>query len=314
MTGRTLKVERLAIEAIDVPEGRRTLNDVVVDAIAESMKVVGLRQPITVRHFSNRSQYELVTGAHRHGAAIRLKWTEIDCFVAAEDDVDAELWEFDENLCRAELSEAEETELLLKRKEVYERIHPETKKGGDRRSAKAKSKSQDATSVDPPVAAFIDATAKQTGKNRATVARKVQRGKRIGANNVTKIKRTSLDKPAEMKALANLPPEERDPLVAKAAAGEKVTARAKSGKKPGKKASDDKVYGPDRELWNEMRKALRLLASGSLPSDEMARIALRCGEDNESIQALLDETMQNLTEFRTAWFGQTGEDVQLIRA
>jgi hypothetical protein len=244
-------------------------------------------------------------------AAIELEWGEIDAYVADENDTDAELWEHDENLCRAELTEAEETAAITRRKEVYERLYPETKKGGDRKSAKAKgkkSKSQNETLIDPPgPAAFVDDTAKKTGKSRSTISRKVRRGEKIGVDNVDKIVGTSLDSKAEMDALANKTPEEQAPIIeeavraAKEGKGEKITAR---GKKPGKKASDDKVYGPDRELWNEMRKALRLLASGSPPSDEMAHIALRCGEDNESIKALLDGTMQNLTEFRTAWFKQ----------
>jgi ParB family chromosome partitioning protein len=61
----------------------------------------------------------------------KLKWKEINCTIfdgmAADE---AELAEIDENLIRAELSPAERALHIGKRKELYEKVHPETKKGG----------------------------------------------------------------------------------------------------------------------------------------------------------------------------------------
>jgi len=74
-----------------------------------------------------------------------------------------------------ELSPAERAIHIAKRKAIYERMHPETKRDGDRKSAKARSKSQVGTLVAVP--AFIDDTSQKTGRSRTSVARKAGQGK-----------------------------------------------------------------------------------------------------------------------------------------
>jgi hypothetical protein len=115
--------------------------------------------------------------------------------VVKELDADqAQLAEIDENLIRAELSPAERAAHVAARKAVYERLHPETKHGGDRKS---ESRSQNAY-----LKSFVADTAKKTGKHHATVARDVKRGKDI--LDVAALAGTSLDKGAELDALAKL--------------------------------------------------------------------------------------------------------------
>ena len=58
-----------------------------------------------------------------------LGWTEIECVVSEADGLQAELAEIDENFVRAGLSHRELGDLLLRRKELYEAIHPETRQG-----------------------------------------------------------------------------------------------------------------------------------------------------------------------------------------
>jgi hypothetical protein len=87
---------------------------------------------------------------------------------------EAELVQIDENLVRANLSDAERILRVARRKELYEKLHPETKHGGDRRSARARSSSQNEN-----LKAFVADIAVKTGKGRSTVARDVTRAKKV---------------------------------------------------------------------------------------------------------------------------------------
>ena len=324
-TGKIGKIEVLDIDAIDIEGRYRDPTDEAVDRMVSSMKDIGLRTPITVRHFPNRASYVLVAGAHRLAAAKRLGWTEIGCFVAEEDDVDAELWEIDENLIRAQLTAADEAIVIGQRKRIYEKLHPETKKGGDKKSraAKAKkSKSHDETSITP---AFIDDTAAKTGKSRATVARAARRDKKIGTDNLAKIKGTSLDKHAELDALTDLPAEQQAPIIEAAVNGENVTARNKPPKpKPDKNANkaDTSKAAAAEPAWiegDQDRRELKALnervqgfydlwlSSGS-SSDKFADYALRF--ESEGILAFdeLASAARFLADIRDKWTFKRNEE------
>ena len=87
----------------------------------------------------------------------------------------AELAEIDENFVRSDLTPLEFGELLLRRKELYEALHPETKNGGDHSSAESRtSKCRSA-----PVSSFAQDTAEKLGVGRRTVERQVQIAKRL---------------------------------------------------------------------------------------------------------------------------------------
>jgi hypothetical protein len=72
--------------------------------------------------------------------------------------------------------------------------------------------------------AFIDAHAKQTGRHRATIARGISEAEKIGDDVMRKIIGTSLDKKSEITALAAMDEQERQEIVDRAVAGEKVSA------------------------------------------------------------------------------------------
>ena len=80
---------------------------------------------------------------------------------SAFSDDEAELIQIDENLVRANLSDAERILHVARRKELYEKLHPETKHGGDRRSAGARSSSQNEN-----LKAFVADIAVKTGKDQ----------------------------------------------------------------------------------------------------------------------------------------------------
>lgn len=229
------RTEFVRVEYIDLEPGRRVPSPEAVERLARSMAEIGLRTPITVRYFEDRpsvsgsdDSFVLVAGAHRLAAAKKLGWEEIECFMAnGASDEEAELWEIDENLCRAELSEAEEAAAIFRRKELYELMHPETKVGAGTggRAGKTKNDFAKLAKSNQPADRFTADTAAKTGKTERTIQRAAKRGKEIGAEVLNKIAGTSLDKGVELDALAALPLEKRMPLIARAMAGEAVTAR-----------------------------------------------------------------------------------------
>jgi hypothetical protein len=134
-----------------------------------------------------------------------------------------QLIEIDENLNRREMSPALRRSLTKQRKALYEEEHPQTKRGsaGGRAKAGNGAQSQNATKQTP---AFIDAHAKQTGRHRATIAREMSEAEKIGDDVMKKIVGTSLDKQSEITALAAMDEHERQAIVDRAVAGEKVSA------------------------------------------------------------------------------------------
>src|SRR5271157_2639370 len=117
----------IVLNNIAVPIHRlRAVREESVNALIQSMADQGQLQPIIVRR-DNGGGYWLVAGLHRFEAAKKLKWEEINCTVFDDIDADqAELAEIDENLIRADLTPAEEAVHIGKRKELYEKVHPET--------------------------------------------------------------------------------------------------------------------------------------------------------------------------------------------
>jgi N6-adenosine-specific RNA methylase IME4/uncharacterized ParB-like nuclease family protein len=195
------------------PERMRKLRADVVESLAESIKTQGLLQPIVVRPRGAKN-YWLVAGLHRLRAVEKLGRNKIEAVVLDGLDADAaQLAEIDENLVRADLSPAERALHISKRKELYEKVHPETKHGAVGRGGKS---SQNENS-------FVADAAKKTGKGRSTVARDVTRAKKVVV--LADIVGTSLDQGDELDALAKLPEDEQRKLAERAKVGERVTAR-----------------------------------------------------------------------------------------
>ena len=153
------------INEIKVSSNRREALPEDVKALAESIADVGMMNPITVDLGNN-----LVAGLHRLEAAKLLGWTEIECNVCELDELHAELAEIDENVVRTGLSDLELSELLARRKKIYETLHPETRHGGDRKSEEIKS----SICRDDSAKSFAEDTAEKMGVSPRTVERSVQ--------------------------------------------------------------------------------------------------------------------------------------------
>src|SRR5262245_45947442 len=112
---------RLPIESIRVgPRHRKDMGD--VSALAESIRELGLLQPVVVRP-DNR----LVAGARRLAAVRLLGWSKVPVVVASDLDDELRLRkaERDENRCRKELTPTEQVESS---RDIRERVEEEARR------------------------------------------------------------------------------------------------------------------------------------------------------------------------------------------
>lgn len=161
---------RIPINEIKINEGRREAAPADIRELADSIAEIGLLNPIIVGQGRT-----LIAGLHRLEAAKLLGWTEIECTVSSLDGLQAELAEIDENFVRRDLTPIAFGELLLRRKEIYEALHPSAKNGGDRKSEEIRT----SKSRSDPVKSFAQDTAEKLGISRRTVERQVQIAKKL---------------------------------------------------------------------------------------------------------------------------------------
>ena len=114
-----LRGERRRIADIIIPEGRHASETSVLE-LAASMEELGQLQPIIIT-----PDHVLVAGLHRLRACERRGCTEIDVIIVHLDELRTELAGIDENLTRKALTALERAELMARRKEIYEALHPE---------------------------------------------------------------------------------------------------------------------------------------------------------------------------------------------
>ena len=161
---------RVRISSIKINPGRREAEPKAVEELARSIAAVGLLNPITLDQHNT-----LVAGLHRLEAAKLLGWTEIECTAIGMNTVQAELAEIDENIVRTKLNRQELCEQLLRRKEIYETLHPETRHG--MRNGQTAKNTNLATLE---TKSFAEDTAEKTGMSKRAVSRLLQI-----ANNLT---------------------------------------------------------------------------------------------------------------------------------
>jgi ParB-like chromosome segregation protein Spo0J len=119
-------VKLIDIGKIKVVDGRRKPNQKKVQDLVRSIRVIGLRTPVTVKYSPGGP--ELVTGLHRVEAAKILGWETIPSIEMVGDKVLARLWQIAENLHRAELTALEESEQIDEWVGLMETMEPNSEK------------------------------------------------------------------------------------------------------------------------------------------------------------------------------------------
>lgn len=286
-----MNIERVSLALVRDSAQPRDLVQANVDMLKASMEQVGLIQPIRVRPATiivrglGEQGFQIVAGHHRVAAARALGWTEIDAIVDTAEHLQAELMEIDENLCRAELTASQRAQAIRRRKQIWEALHP-VDTGGKSLSTCL----SDGRKAGPQhEQGFAAATATAAGMTKQAINQHLARAEALG-DDLERIKGTSLDKGVELDALKAMPEPERKELIDRAAAGEKVSARAqqKSDMEPSNapvKVNAAEVFAAD------IHAALRL---------SMAKFSCRAvapfGELIESAYGDLDEHQRKVFE------------------
>lgn len=197
---------RVAIGHISTLGRLRQADKRQVAALVESIKEVGLLNPITVspaRVFFNGQKidgFQLVAGLHRLEACKDLGWDDIPVAVVDLDEQRRVIAECDENLCGSVLTPSERATFTLRRKEAYEALHPETKNGRNQHSDRV-------GQVGQPT--FADDQAEKTGQSARLVRRDAERGAKISDEALAIIKGTKADTGTVLDRLKTLTPDQQ---------------------------------------------------------------------------------------------------------
>ncbi|NBJ81409.1 chromosome partitioning protein ParB [bacterium 1XD42-94] len=242
---------RVLIREIRIREGRRRLDDSNVKELAESIQELGLLNPITIDR-----NHVLIAGFHRLEAVRILGWEEVECTVSSLDGLEAELAEIDENFIRKNLPPIEYGEMLLRRKEIYEMLHPETKatyKGGKFRGNQHREVVADKMSA--TTKSFVKDTAEKLGVAPRTVRRQIQTAKNLApeAKEIIKEADTKISRKATMK-ISYLEPERQKEAALLLAAGEIRTVDEYTAKEnPEEKKQEPKNPASLKEVVAELK-------------------------------------------------------------
>lgn len=213
---------KIVVSSIRDGERLRSVNRDRVQALADSIAEIGLQTPVTVARqveFADGQEvqvWRLIAGLHRLEAVKSLGLAEIDAVEMSDDEALQKLWECDENLCRAELTDAQRARFTAERKKWYEIKHPETRNGATGRGR------DKVRQVGEPYARFTDDTAKATGRSERSVQRDAMRGAKIDPDALEIIEGTVGDKGINLDAIARLDPDEQVKAARRAAQGKPV--------------------------------------------------------------------------------------------
>ena len=250
-------VSEVAVAEVLSERRLRPVSEEGVAALLASIETLGvMKDPIQVRRVKHRSgALVLIAGGHRLEAARRLGWETIPatCWDCSDDW--AKLMEIDDNVAGAELSAVDTAVFLAERKEVYERVYPEAKHGGDRRSDQVDMMS---------VWSFAAVTAQKFGLSERHVRRLITAGAAINRVGADKLRGTAVPVTlADLMAFSKMTPEQQNVAANRVSNGSSKTlrdaARAFGGAAPSKsvQGSPDQKETTLSDAWDRAPMKIR---------------------------------------------------------
>ena len=236
---------QVPIGKIQIKEGRRSLDAGHVKELADSIRELGLLNPLTIDR-----DYVLIAGLHRLEAVKALGWEDVECTVSSLEGLAAELAEIDENIVRSDISTLEYGEILLRRKEIYETLHPETKEGIAQAISMNRTLGNNVSDkMSVTSKSFVQDTAEKLGVVPRTIERQIQTAKNLTPETKEIIKKSDqkISKKAALK-LSRLEPEQQKEAAALLAAKEIRTVDEYTAKVKGAQEAESPAQSnlPDR--------------------------------------------------------------------
>lgn len=243
-------MERIEINKIIIKKRKRTDGD--IDRLIESIESIGLINPITIS-----KDNVLIAGYHRLEACKKLGWNEIPIIVLDVDELISELAEIDENFVRNPLTDLERAEQFKRRKEIYEILHPESK-----RIEKVKSNLKQFTDneiISPSKQkTFTQDTAEKTGKSQRSIQQDIQIASNISEEVKQEIKGSKIENSkVDLIELAKVKaPEKQKELVKKVKTGQAKNIKTALQESPLEQESKEKTHVSADE-YEKIKKALQ---------------------------------------------------------
>lgn len=272
MVFRTIQIDRVV-----VGERLRQTNKAEVDNLADSIREVGLLNPVTVGE-ETQEGFPLVAGLHRLEACRALGMTEIGVNVVSLPELQRQLAECDENLAHSALTMPQRAIFTAKRKEIYLALHPETAHGtagGRGKAAVAKNATAGSenennglgVSIVSEVPSFSQETARRTGRSRRIVDLDAQRGTSIPHDVLESVSGTDFGRGPTLNVIMRMMPEQQQELCEHIRAGRLIEAGILVGN-----AQHLKVVQLPGNCTKEVRNQMsRMERAWAVASDEARR-------------------------------------------
>lgn len=169
-------VTMVLLDDIIIDTRKRELSEGKVAVLSDSIRVLGLLQPIVLT-----KDLHLIAGRHRIGAFYELGYKDIPALIKDFNTLDKELAEIDENLVRFDLTDMERSMQVARRKQIYGLKFPQTLDNKKRAELRKKWEDEgkpedsaelpnfDSDDAKRDVKSFIEDTAEKTGRSTTQV-------------------------------------------------------------------------------------------------------------------------------------------------
>lgn len=222
MTPTLMQIDKVAVAEVIVRDRLRPVSEAGVESLIASITEIGvMKDAIHVRKKKDGQLY-LMAGGHRLEAASRLNWVHVPAQVWTDVTDDwARMVEIDDNLAGAEMNALDSAVFLATRKEVYERLHPETR-AATGAALVSKRWSPDTSDI----VSFVSATAEKFGLSKRQVERIVAAGTALSPRDVAHLRQAP--RPVSLKDLTEIAkigdPVERGDVVLRLSVGNAKSA------------------------------------------------------------------------------------------